>query len=341
MDMRYFVVLISCSFFLNIQLQSQDIKSSAIAGREWNDEDGQFINAHGAGLLYFGDTYYLFGEIKRGATRLVPGQNWEDYRVAAGGVSCYSSKDLLHWKYRGLALSPVYGDPGNDLDTGRVIERPKVVYNDLSGKFVMWMHVDKEDYSYARAGVAISDKPEGPYIYLGSVQPNGQMSRDITLFKDDDGKAYLVYASEDNNTMQVCLLSDDYQLPTPQFTRIFINLRREAPAMFKHLGKYYLITSLCSGWDPNPAMYAVSDSVLGNWEIKGNPCVGPGAERTFYAQSSFVIPLPGEPGNFIFMADRWNKTDLPDSRYLWLPFQIKEGIIEIKNNPETDQTPHK
>jgi hypothetical protein len=72
----------------------------------------------------------------------------------------------------------------------------------------MWMHIDKEDYSYARAGVAVS-KPAGPYEYLGSTRPNGQMSRDITLFKDDDGKAYLVYASEDNNTMQICLLTDD------------------------------------------------------------------------------------------------------------------------------------
>lgn len=318
-------------------MKSQDIKLPAILGGDWTDEDGQFINAHGAGLLYFGETYYLFGEIKKGPTRLVPDQNWEDYRVSAGGISCYSSKDLLHWKYKGLALAPVTGDPESDLDTSRVIERPKVVFNDKSGKFVMWMHVDKEDYSYAHAGLAISDKPEGPYKYLGSVQPNGQMSRDITLFKDDDGKAYLIYASEDNNTMQICLLSKDYLQPTERFTRIFIGQRREAPAMFKFLGKYYLITSLCSGWDPNPAMYAVADSVMGNWEVKGNPCVGPSAERTFDSQGSFVLPLSGEAGSFIFIADRWNKTDLPSSGYLWLPFQIKDGTLEIKNYFPADE----
>ena len=44
--------------------------------------------------LYYRGMYYLFGEVKKGKTWLVPGQQWEDYRVPAGGVSCYSSSDL-------------------------------------------------------------------------------------------------------------------------------------------------------------------------------------------------------------------------------------------------------
>jgi len=311
-------------------VSGQDIKRPVILGEPWSDTDGNLINAHGAGLLLFGDTYYMFGEIKKGTTRLVPGQNWEDYRVPAGGVSCYSSKDLFHWRYEGVALTPVSGDSASDLDTGRVIERPKVVYNERTGKFVMWMHIDKEDYSYARAGVAVSNEPAGPYEYLGSTRPNGQMSRDITLFKDDDGKAYLVYASEDNNTMQICLLADDYLSPTQNFTRLLIDQRREAPAMFKHRGKYFLITSFCSGWSPNAALYSVADTVMGNWMNRGNPCVGPGAEQTFESQSSFVMPVGKETNEFIFIADRWNKTDLPDSRYIWLPFRMTDEKIEIK-----------
>src|ERR1700753_893929 len=132
-------------------------------------------------MLYHDGTYYLFGEIKKGSTWRVPGQDWEDYRVPAGGVSCYSSKDFIHWKFEGWALAPVKGQPDSDLDTGRVIERPKVIYNAKTRKFVMWMHVDKKDYSYSQAGVAVSDNPAGPYRYVGSVQPNGQMARDMTL----------------------------------------------------------------------------------------------------------------------------------------------------------------
>lgn len=298
--------------------------------RDWKDTDGHFINAHGAGILSHKGTYYLFGEIKRGKTCLVPNQSWEDYRVDAGGVSCYSSKDLLHWKYMGVALAPETRDTSSDLYTGRVIERPKVLYNRTTGRFVMWMHIDRADYSYARAGVAESDRPEGPYHYIRSVRPNGQMSRDMTVFGDDDGKAYLVYTSENNNTLHVTPLSEDYLSVTPAFKRILAGQRREAPAVFKQGGKYYLITSLCSGWDPNAATYAMADRMMGDWKQQGNPCAGRDSATTFHSQSTFVLPLRDKNNTFVFMADRWNKTDLENSGYLWLPLEVNEGKAVIK-----------
>jgi beta-galactosidase len=300
--------------------------------RQWFDTDGKYINAHGAGVMVHDGVYYLYGEIKKGKTKLVPGQDWEDYRVDAGGVSCYSSRDLVRWKYEGVALAPVAGDTASDLSIGRVIERPKVIYNSATRQYVMWMHIDRDDYGYARAGVAVSERPQGPFRYLGSVRPNGQMSRDMTVFQDDDGRAYLVYASENNNTMQVCLLSPDYLSPTAVYRRILIGQRREAPAVFKAAGKYYLITSLCSGWDPNAARLAVADSMLGSWEMTGNPCVGPDSATTFLSQSTYVLPMVGN--RFLFMADRWNKTDLEKSGYLWLPFSVRGGKVEIDDRDE-------
>ena len=163
-------------------------------GGIWKDTDGNFINAHGAGILYHNGVYYMFGEIKKGKTWLVPNQNWEDYRVDAGGISCYSSKDLVSWKYEGVALRTNSSDSTNELHISKVVERPKVIYNKKTHQFVMWMHIDAKDYSYSHAGVAVSNKPTGPYRYLGSVKPNGQMSRDMTLYKDDDERAYLVYS---------------------------------------------------------------------------------------------------------------------------------------------------
>ncbi len=301
-----------------------------ITGEIYKDTAVNVINAHGAGMLYHDSTYYLFGEIKKGETWFVIGQSWEDYRVPAGGVSCYSSNNLKHWKYEGVALSPVIGDSSNDLDTSKVIERPKVNYDSANKKFVMWMHIDANDYSYSRAGVAVSDNPAGPYTYKGSVRPNGQMARDMTVFKDDDNKAYLIYSSENNNTMNICLLSKDYLSPTKTYSRILIDKRREAPAMFKSEGKYYLITSGCTGWSPNEASYAVAESPLGSWKELGNPCSGPGAETTFQSQSTFVLPVAGKPNTFLFMADRWNKTNLEDSRYVWLPLRVDKGKVVIK-----------
>ncbi|MFI5161657.1 MAG: glycoside hydrolase family 43 protein [Sphingobacteriales bacterium] len=314
-----FVTLLSLSFAGKASAQS-------VKG-EMKDNAGHLINAHGAGILYNNGTYYLFGEIKKGKTWLVPGQQWEDYRVPAGGVSCYESKDLKHWKYDGVALAPVKSDTTNDIDTGRVIERPKVIYNAKTKKFVMWMHVDRKDYSYSRAGVAISNTPAGPYRYLRSVKPNGNMARDMTLFQNDDCKAYLVYSSEQNKTMQVCLLNDDYLSPSKTYNRILIGRNREAPALFKNGGKYYLITSSCSGWSPNAATYAVANNPLGPYKEYGNPCTGPGAATTYEAQSTFVLPIKGN--NYIFMADRWNKLDLPKSDYLWLPLTVNKNKVVI------------
>jgi len=323
--MKHLFLLLFVSVLLNNRCISQVNK----VGDNLKDNDGNVINAHGAGVLYYNQTYYLFGEIKNGKTWLVPGQNWEDYRVPAGGISCYSSKDLKHWRNLGIALKPTTGKDSSELDTGRVIERPKVLYNEKTKKFVMWFHSDKNDYQSSKAGIAISDKPEGPYSYLGSVKPNNQMLRDMTLFKDSDGNGYVIYSSEDNNTMHICLLSADYLKPTTQYSRIFIDKRRESPAIFKHGGKYFLITSGCSGWSPNAASYAVADKIMGPWKEVGNPCIGKDSEQTFFAQGSFVLPVVGRQGRFIFMGDLWNKLDLEKSGYLWLPFTVANGKIEI------------
>ena len=291
----------------------------------WKDTDGNSINAHGAGVLYHDGIYYLFGEIKKGPTWLVPGQSWEAYRVAAGGESCYTSTDLVHWQYKGVALAPNTTDSLHDLHTSKVIERPKVIYNSATGTFVMWMHIDSKDYSYARAGVAVSERPQGPYRYLESMRPNGNMSRDMTAFKDSDGSAYLFYTSENNQTMHVCRLSDDYLKPTTEDKRILINESREAPAVFRHQSTYFLITSGTTGWSPNKALYAVAAGPLGDWKQQGNPCTGLDADSTYHAQSTFVLPVAGKRDTYIFMADRWNKTDLQGSRYLWLPLQVRGG----------------
>jgi hypothetical protein len=297
------------------------------------DTDGHPVNAHSAGILRHGGTYYLYGEIKNGPTTLVTRVGWECYRVQAGGVSCYASTDLVHWRNLGTALAPVPGDPNSDLNPARVIERPKVVYNDRTGMFVMWMHVDSDDYLAARAGVAVSDRPEGPFRYLGSLRPNGAMARDLTLFKDDDGRAYLIFSSEDNQTLHVVLLADDYLSPTRTESRALSGLSREAPAVFKCDGTCYLVTSGCTGWSANPAAYATAASPLGPWVQHGNPCEGPGSGTTYGAQSTFVLPLDEKRGEFLFMADVWNKTDLRESRYLWLPLRVSGGAVRISESP--------
>ncbi len=300
-----------------------------VNGEVWNDTEGNPINAHGGGILFHEGTYYWYGEYKQGKTVLHENITWECYRTDVTGISCYSSRNLSDWKFEGIVLPSVKDDPAHDLHPSQVLERPKVIYNATTGKFVMWMHVDSPDYGKAAVGVAVSDSPTGIFSYRGSFRPNGEMSRDQTLFVDDDGKAYHICSSEGNATLYISLLTDDYLRPSGQYVRRFVQQYREAPAMFKRNGKYYLLSSGCTGWDPNVAQLAVSDSIMGEWTVLGNPCTGMDADKTFYAQSTYVLPIAGKEDAYIAMFDSWNKTDLENSRYVWLPVVIRNDSLTI------------
>jgi hypothetical protein len=314
-------------------------------GEIWLDNNGVPINAHGGGILFHRGVYYWFGEHK------IAGKAGN---VAHVGVHVYSSKDLYHWKDRGIALK-VSKDPSSDISDGCILERPKVIYNTKTRKYVMWFHLELKGKGYetARAGVAVSDTPTGPYRYINSFRLNpgvwpmnateedkragtvlsrdfrgGQMSRDMTLFVDTDGKAYQICASEDNSTLHISQLSDDYLRPSGKYVRIFPGGYNEAPAIFKYLGKYYLFTSGCTGWAPNAARLAVANSIWGPWTALGNPWRGPKekTEISYDTQSTYILPVNGDPGVYIYMADRWRPQNAIDGRYVWLPIQFQHGL---------------
>ena len=319
-------------------------------GEVWRDTAGQAINAHGGGVLYHAGVYYWYGEHKTGKTYLPDcNKSWGGTRVDTVGVSCYASTNLYDWANQGIVLAATPDDPQGELAPGKVLERPKVIYNQHTRQFVMWMHIDSTSYAAARSGVAVSATPTGPFKYVGSFRPDagvwpenvtdadkvasptnilardfaaGQMARDMTLFVDDDGQAYQFYSSEENPTMHVSLLTEDYLRPAGKYSRIFLGRSMEAPAVFKHGGKYYVIASGCTAWAPNAARSAVAEHPLGPWTELGNPCDGPEAEKTFGAQSTYVLAVAGRKDAYIFMADRWKQWDLGDSRYVWLPLEF-------------------
>ncbi len=293
-------------------------------GEVWLDTEGKPIQAHGGGILFHAGVFYWYGEDKTLGY---------DNKV---GASCYSSHDLYTWKHEGTAL-PASAVPEEFRDTG-VLERPKVLYNAKTRKFVLWAHMDVNGYSHSVAGVAVSDSPAGPFVFLSATHPIGDSTyRDMNLFLDDDGQAYAIYSAEGNATLYVVRLNKEYTGPeTPivegkTWSRAIIGQSREAPAPFKHAGRYYLISSGTSGWAPNAAKVATADHILGPWTLGENPFVGPDANTTFHSQSTFVLPITGRhPGGFIYMGDRWEPNNLADSRYIWLPFQVKpDGTFEI------------
>ena len=101
-----------------------------------------------------------------------------------------------------------------------------------------------------------------------------------------------------------------------------------------------MITSGCTGWDPNQAELAVADAIMGEWTVIGDPCSGKDADMTYYGQSTHVLPVAGKADAYIAMFDRWNKTDLINSRYLWLPVKFDGETIDIawQDKWDIDQT---
>lgn len=298
-----------------------------VNGEVWYDTGNNPINAHGGGIIRHDGKYYWYGEYKGDETYRSPNVGWECYRTDFTGVSCYSSPDLATWTFEGIVLSPDKIDPSSEIHPTMVVERPKVLYNDNTGKFVMWMHIDNFNYSYARAGVAVSDSPAGPFTFIESTRPDNSECRDLTIYKDLDGKAYLIYSSEGNSTLHISRLTDDYLKVSGDYTRNFAGDFREAPAVFHHDGKYYIVSSGCTGWSPNEAAYGVADSIMGPYTLLPNPCTGIDADKTFYCQSTFALPVEGK--GYLLMFDRWKKEQLDDSRYVWLPVNISDNGITI------------
>ena len=355
--------------FISITINCQTTNNSIKPGEIWTDTEGNHINAHGGGIIFYNDTYYWFGEYR------LPRGEKDRSRY---GVSCYSSKDLINWKNEGIALL-VINDTASLLKPGCVIERPKVIYNKKTGKFVMWFHheLKGQGYKAAMTGVAVSENITGPYKYIHSLRPNagiwpvnfpeefkksrdgetnlkswsdewkmavkeglfvrrdfagGQMARDMTIFVDKDGKAYHVHSSEENMTLHFSELTDDYLDFTGRYYRVLPGDSNEAPAVFFAKGNYYMITSGTTGWKPNAARLSVSKKLSGEWKTIGNPCRGNENENkiTFGSQSTQILPVQGKKDSFIYMGDRWTPENLATSPHIWLPIEWEKGLPVIK-----------
>lgn len=290
-------------------------------GKMWFDDLGNPIQAHGGNIIRFQEKWYWYGEHK--GVSNCPNQQ----RVDFIGISCYSSDNLLDWHYEGLALSPQKAGSGHMLEPKNVIERPKVVYNKKTETFVMWMHVDTADYVYGGIGVATSKTPTGPFEFLYSTQPNKQDSRDMTIFIDQDETAYLVHSSNWNKTMNIARLTEDYLKTDGFYVSVLVDQEREAPTLFAANSMYYMITSGCTGWEYNSALYAESPFLLGKWKLIDNPCEGEGYRDTFKGQSTYVFEADGQ---YYLMLDHWIPDNLQNSGYSILPIKIENNRLTVK-----------
>ena len=368
---RYFLAVCLSFLFALASLGQKTVQED-----RWKDTQGQHINAHGGNIINYRGTYYWYGE-----TRSNGGP------VSSLGVSCYTSKNFQNWTPRGFVFQTV-DDTSSDIQKGCIIERPKVLYNARTKKFVMWFHLELkgQGYAAARAAVAVSDGPLGPFRLVSSERVNagcypigfclpdttdlrhqllfpelqtwwtpewrkqiergmffmrdlqgGQMARDQTVFVDDDGKAYHIFSSEDNMTLNIAQLTEDYLRHNGSFVRVAPGGQNEAPTVFKHNGTYWMITSGCTGWAPNAARLFTAKNIFGPWNQLPNPCRGEGAETTFGGQGAYIYKVVDAKlrrrfggAEYLFMADVWRPKELGNSGHLWIPIHFEDGKPILK-----------
>lgn len=272
------------------------------------DTDGNFIQAHGGNIIQAHDgdgSWYWFGENKTGQTT---GGTFQ-------GVSCYKSSDLSTWENQGPVLSPI---ADTNISSERIVERPKVLYNEKNSEYVMWFHGDSSNYGAAQVGVATSKTINGHYSWKGNFKPFGNDSRDMTIWKDpDNSQAYLIFATSNNADFQIATLDDDYYNVT-EAIYTFRSVYQEAPGVFKIDGKYYLLFSPQDGWTPTDNGYHVADSMSGPWTDA--TLLHPKGAYAYLTQNAYDITINGSSDTFyLYLGDHWNANALGTSTYAFYP----------------------
>jgi hypothetical protein len=305
------------------------MKNSIRPGKPWLDTDGKRIQAHGGSVITGKDgLFYWYGENKE---KTVPGSG-----IWHWGIRAYSSSDLSNWEDRGLIMPPDPDDPTSPLHPARLTDRPHIIFNRATQKYVAWLKLmDGAEGGVQAMTVLTSDDLLGPYeVVRDGITPLGAGAGDFDLAVDSaTAKAYIYY--DKPHTEIACVeLTDDYTDATEVSSSHFLHpgppSAREAPAHFERDGKHYLITSGTTGYLPNPSEIAVADDYHGPWEVLGDPHPGDRTGTSFYSQVSAVFKHPGKRDLYIALADRWlpQMTDLPSIAETIAKFRSGEARVE-------------
>jgi hypothetical protein len=302
-------------------------------GRVWFDTSGKRIQAHGGSIFYENGTYYWYGENKEKTT---PGNG-----IWHWGIRCYSSTDLYNWDDLGLIIPPQLDDLDSPLHPSKYVDRPHIIRNPRTGKYVCWIKVMVDGSGVQESTVLVSDSLLGPYeIVRTGLHPLGMNAGDFDLVVEPtDGKGY--YYFERVHSELICAdLTDDYPGTTGYYSTHFAERVgqkiREAPAYFRRGDDHYLITSGITGYRPNQSEVSIASTYHGPFTLLGDPHVGDPTHTSFRSQVSSVFKHPDKRDLYIALADRWlpelaagsvgtndgihENTSVAD--YVWLPLRF-------------------
>lgn len=185
----------------------------------------------------------------------------------------FSSPDLVHWTKHEKVLDTI-----NVKWARRAVWAPAIIKKGDQYFLFFGANDIQNDKENGGIGVAVSDKPEGPFTdYLGKPLidkfHNGAQPIDQFVFKDKDGKYYIIYGGWKH--CNIARLKDDFTGIMPLddgtlFKEITPDDYVEGPDMFVRNNKYYFMWSE-GGWTgPNYSVaYAIADSPFGPFKRVG------------------------------------------------------------------------
>jgi len=271
----------------------------------WKDTSGNPIYSQGGGVFRFGSTWYWYGVHYAGAETYAasPTKLNSDTRFVA--VSCYSSTDLVNWKFEGNVLD----SNSTGLSGTSWMGRLGVAYNSTSKKYVL---LSQHDGTSGNGELfATSSSPTGKFTFdhIQDTLPGvvNVTSGDQTVFVDDDGKAYLICSSSSGREyLYVAPLRASDDLAVQSATQIFKSAGREGNCMFKYRGRYYFCSSDLHGWNASHTYVISATSITGPYStesVMGTTDM----DFSHVSQTGFFVSVPGTADTtVIFAGDRWS-----------------------------------
>lgn len=285
-------------------------------GKLWTTTAGDTVQAHAPGFLRIGDLWYMVGEDRS--------KSWNP------DVNLYSSTDLATWKFEKKIIENGVTSP--ELGKTRMIERAKLMYNQRTGKFVVWCHWEASNYGASEAACFVADSVNGSYRMVWSGRPLGIKSRDCNVFQDTDGTAYFISTTEENNHLGLFQLADDY-LSVTAHTQLFPWQKREAPAIVRLADRYFMFSSACSGWDPNQCKLSVSSSLQSGWSELANV----GNAIAYDTQAAAILEIRGtKQTTYLYVGDRWQDPDLPRTKTIIFPISFSDSTCHFAYHERFD-----
>lgn len=289
-------------------------------GKVWLDTNGKPIQAHGACVFYENGVYYWIGENKE----FTDGKN---KKIWTWGIRMYASRDLYNWEDLGLIVEPDLKNKKSVLHPSRKMDRPHLLYNQQTKKYVLWLKYFDQKCHYT---VLTAENLRGPYTIVNEcLRPFGRKAGDYDLAVDVvTGQGYL-YCELDHTDVAAVKLNRDYTDVIGEPSYIYKGykppLSREGITHVLHNGKHYIISSGMTGYIPNPSEVAVSDDWMTGYTIQGNPHVNDASSASFNSQISGVFSIAGT-GQLVAIADRWVPDFVMDpQRYDWIYRAIRSN----------------